>query len=234
VSPATRSTTTSAAGAAPAEGGRAPHALRGVRRPASRAPRAAARPAARAGTRATTRAAAPVAPGRGRGRARTLLLCGAVLVASLLVALLTNIALSRGSYTEHALQAEQTLLAEQEQALTEHLQQVSSPGAVDERAQQLGMVRAPQRAWLVLQAPQEQAVVGSPSAAPTPTPSASGTAPGGDARPSSTATPSSSAAAAEQGAVDTDPGDAGDDTGDDIAAGRATASATAPSGGRTP
>ncbi|PWJ53683.1 hypothetical protein SAMN06264364_11186 [Quadrisphaera granulorum] len=142
------------------------------------------------------------------------MLCGAVLVASLLAALWTNIALSRGSYAEHDLQARRTLLAEQEQALQEHLQEVSSPGAVDERARQLGMVKAPERAWLVLQAPQEQAVVGDPTPASSPTPSGS---------PS--AVPSGSAGAPtgtqlEQGAVDTDSGsDDGDGDG-------ATASST--------
>ncbi|MBC3763913.1 FtsB family cell division protein [Quadrisphaera oryzae] len=220
MTPSTGTTTTTTTTAAQREGGRVPHAPRpprGVRRPVARA----ARPAARTGTRAATRAAAPLAPRAGRGRARTVVLCGAVLVASLLVALWTNIALSGGSYAEQRLQAQQTQLAEQEQALTEHLQQVSSPGAVDQRARQLGLVKAPRRAWLVLQAPQPQAVVGSPTAAPTPTPSDPSADPSStDGSSTATSTPSSSAAAAEQGALDTD----GSAT--DPSAGTPTATAT--------
>lgn len=125
------------------------------------------------------------------GRAATVVLCGAVLVAALLLALWINIALSRGSYAQHDLEAQRTLLAEQQQALEEHLQEVSSASALDARARAMGMVRAPESAWLVLQAPQDQAVVGDPEAATVPTPSTSpsGTA---SASPSSSVSPSAS------------------------------------------
>jgi len=145
-------------------------------------------------------------PGRGpggvlpTGRAATVVLCGAVLVAALLLALWINIALSRGSYDQHRLEGQRTVLAEQEQALDEHLAEVSSASALDARAQAMGMVRAPDSAWLVLEAPQEQAVVGDPEAATTPTPTAT---PGGSSAgaasdaPSASGSPSPSSSASE-------------------------------------
>jgi len=150
-------------------------------------------------------------PGRGpggvlpTGRAATVVLCGAVLVAALLLALWINIALSRGSYDQHRLEGQRTVLAEQEQALDEHLAEVSSASALDARAQAMGMVRAPDSAWLVLEAPQEQAVVGDPEAATTPTPTAtpgSSSAGGSSAgaasdAPSASGSPSPSSSASE-------------------------------------
>lgn len=135
-------------------------------------------------------------PGRGpggvlpTGRAATVVLCGAVLVAALLLALWINIALSRGSYEQHGLEGRRTVLAEQEQALDEHLAEVSSASALDARAQAMGMVRAPDSAWLVLEAPQEQAVVGDPEAATTPTPTET---PGGGASGSPSTSPAGEA-----------------------------------------
>ncbi len=172
--------------------------------PRRRGPRLPGRPG-RAGAGAP-RAAAPLPPGRGSGRATTVLLCGAVLLGALLVALWLNISLSRGSYTQHDLAAQQTQLAEQEQALTEHLQEVSAPAALAASAERLGMVKTPGDTWLVLQSPPEQAVVGEPEVAAAPTASSS-----------ASSTPSSAAA---QGPVD------GDGTAPDAAA--TTAATTAP------
>ncbi|MBF5080828.1 hypothetical protein [Quadrisphaera sp. INWT6] len=176
---------------------------------ARRAPRggAASTPArsARGGVRLGRPTRGGGRPGRGpggvlpTGRAATVVLCGAVLVVALLLALWINIALSRGSYEQHALEAERTQLTEQQQALDEHLAEVSSASALDARARAMGMVRAPDSAWLVLEAPQEQAVVGDPEAATTPTPSA---------------TPSGAPSSASSGSAE--------DEADDEAAGRAS------------
>jgi len=185
------STSTSPRTGTPRAGGAARRAPRGA---AASAP---ARPVRRAvGLGRPTRGGRR--PGRGpggvlpTGRAATVVLCGAVLVAALLLALWVNIALSRGSYEQHALEGQRTVLAEQEQALDEHLAEVSSASALDARAQAMGMVRAPDSAWLVLEAPQEQAVVGDPEAATTPTPTPTA-APSGAAGGSPSSSPSGSA-----------------------------------------
>lgn len=95
--------------------------------------------------------------------AGTVLLCGAVLVAALLCVLALNISLSRGSYAEHELSGRQTSLGESEQALTEHLQAVSAPVALEARARALGMVAGGRPGYLRLD---DGAVLGDPSPAP--------------------------------------------------------------------
>jgi hypothetical protein len=125
-------------------------------------PRAAAAPRTRT-------ADAPAPP----SRLSTVLVCGVLMLATLMAVLLLNIALSRGSYTQAKLAQRQTLLAEQEQQLSQQLDDARAPGVLDARAKALGMVPDPDPGYLRLS---DGAVLGAPTSASTPSAAPSATA----------------------------------------------------------
>lgn len=131
---------------------------RPLREQAARA--VAARPAPRTTARATrpgetARATAPrvrlvAPPSSARRRLPFGLLCGLLVLASLLGVLLLNISLSQGAYELHALQRDQRAAVEERQALAERLESTSSPGELARRATEQGMVPAGPTAFVAL------------------------------------------------------------------------------------
>lgn len=91
-----------------------------------------------------------VAPVRRRSAGGLALLSVGLLGLGLLVLLLLNISIGKGAYTLTALQTEQRRLAEQQQALAEQVEAVSAPHQLAERARRLGMVPAPNPAFVML------------------------------------------------------------------------------------
>ncbi len=153
---------------------------------------AAAMPAT---ARSTRRPSAPARPARSHLRVVTaaprparrmpfIVLCSGVLAAGLLAVLFLNMQLARGSYALHDLQRQSTILAEQQEALTDQVAAIAAPGVLAQRATELGLVPGTSPAFLRL--PDGQ-VLGVPQAAAT--------APGqtGAAERSSSASPSASA-----------------------------------------
>lgn len=97
--------------------------------------------------------------------------CAALLALTLVALLLLNITLARGAYRLHALEQQQDLLKEEQQALSERLAAEAAPGRLAERAAALGMVPNPSPVMLRL----EDGVVlgeGVPATAPPPAPAA--------------------------------------------------------------
>jgi hypothetical protein len=90
------------------------------------------------------------------------LLCITILVGALLGALLLNTSMARGSYQAHALQAELAQLARGDQELNTQLLAHKAPAALAASAGKLGMVPAPELAFLRLS---DGAVLGSPTPA---------------------------------------------------------------------
>lgn len=97
--------------------------------------------------------------------------CAALLALTLVALLQLNIALSRGAYELHELEARQALLVEDQQYLAERLAEQASPARLAERAAALGMVTNPNPALLRLE---DGVVLGDPqpAAAPPPPPAA--------------------------------------------------------------
>ena len=93
--------------------------------------------------------------------------CAALLALTLVALLLLNITLARGAYRLHALEQQQGLLKEQQQALSERLAAEAAPGRLAERAAALGMVPNRTPAMLRLQ---DGAVLGEPAPATAPPP----------------------------------------------------------------
>ncbi|NMR20614.1 hypothetical protein [Cellulomonas fimi] len=102
------------------------------------------------------------APQHTRTRAPFVLLCIAILASSLLGALLLNTSMARGSYEAHDLQIEAAQLARVEQQLSTDLLANKAPGQLAGVARALGMVPAPELAFLRLS---DGAVLGSPTPA---------------------------------------------------------------------
>lgn len=140
----------------------------------------------------TTPALRVVPPRRTAARAPFVLLVSLLLGGGLVLVLLVNTWLAQGSFRLHALQLEQSSLADQTQAMSQTIADESTPQSLAARAAALGMVAAPNP---VFRRP-DGAVLGAatkavaPRAVPTPTLNASA-AP----TPSGSATASSSAAA---------------------------------------
>jgi hypothetical protein len=121
---------------------------------------------------------APAAPERGRVPASRLklvraplttrtrvpfvLLCIAILVGALLGALILNTSMARGSYQAHDLQITLAELARTDQDLNTRLLANKSPGQLAASARTLGMVPAPELAFLRLS---DGAVLGAPTPA---------------------------------------------------------------------
>ncbi|MEJ5914840.1 hypothetical protein [Pseudokineococcus sp. 1T1Z-3] len=146
--------------------GRAP-AARAVR-PGAAASRSAApsrRPEQRPAAEPRVRLLPP--PPSSRRRLPFGVLCGVLVLASLLAVLSLNISLSHGAYHLHEVQARQQAAAEQRQALTETLERTSSPEELGRRAAGLGMVPAGAAGFVTLP---DGTVVGEPVPAPEPPP----------------------------------------------------------------
>ncbi|GAA0324173.1 hypothetical protein [Kineococcus aurantiacus] len=93
--------------------------------------------------------------------------CVLLLTLGLLGLLMTNIAIAGDAYEITDLQVQSQRLSNEQQAVAESLAQQSSPEQLARRAQQLGMVAAPDPVHL-----SEHGVVGKATPAPSPTASA--------------------------------------------------------------
>jgi hypothetical protein len=134
----------------------------------SNAARVAARPAARPAGRAAAPPRLRVVPaGHARTRVRLVLLCVALLTGGLVLLLLLNISLSRGAYELYRGQAQLSRLEEQRQATEEDLLAQQAPQELAARARRLGMVPAPNVAFVRLG---DGRVLGTPTAAARPKP----------------------------------------------------------------
>lgn len=116
------------------------------------------------------RPTAPAAPARPRlrvvrtpamARTRTpfVLLCMAVLAASLLATLVLNTSMAQGEYERFALQTRLAQSAQAEQELSEELARLAAPQHLTEAATALGMVRTTDGGYLRLS---DGAVLGDP------------------------------------------------------------------------
>jgi len=161
----------------------------------SNAARVAARPAARpVGRSVSVPPRLRVVPARrGRSRVRLALSCVGMLALGLVLLLLLNISLSRGAYELYRGQAQLNLLQEQRQATQEDLLVQQAPQRLAARARKLGMVPAPNVAFVrlddgkVLGVP-KPATRPAPTAVPTARPTGTPAAPNGTPKP--TAKPS--------------------------------------------
>lgn len=120
---------------------------------AVRVARPAARPASRPVPRQTGRAAAPrlrvvAAPVHARSRAGLVVGCLALLAVGLVGLLLLNVSLEKGAFVRRQQQAKLDQLLEQRQALLEELAQREAPQSLARRAMALGMVEAPNAAFV--------------------------------------------------------------------------------------
>src|SRR3954447_1437413 len=91
-----------------------------------------------------------VAPAPRRSAGGLALLSVGLLGFGLLVLLLLNISIGKGAYALTELQQQQRELAENKQALAEQVQQESAPQELARRARHLGMVPAPNTAFVRL------------------------------------------------------------------------------------
>jgi len=148
----------------------------------------AARPGGRPAPQARLRV---VAAGHSRVRMRLAVLCIGLLGGGLVLLLLLNISLSRGSYELYQRQAQQNLLAEQVQSLQEDLLAEQAPQTLAARARTLGMVPAPNPAFVRIG---DGKVLGAATPAPVPSPTA---APKPNTAPKPTAAPTRSAPASK-------------------------------------
>ncbi|NCT89977.1 hypothetical protein GXB85_03275 [Cellulomonas sp. APG4] len=102
------------------------------------------------------------APRPARTRAPFVLMCMALLAASLLGALVLNTSMAQGEYDRYELQSTLARSAQQQQELTEQLDRASASPALAQRATELGMVPAGNGGYLRLS---DGAVLGDPRAA---------------------------------------------------------------------
>ena len=157
--------------------------------PASKTARPAGQPRPNPPSLALVPATASAAP-----RAPFVVLVAALLVAGLGGLLFLHTALAEDSFRLHDLQTHSALLANEQQALEQRLALEASPRRLSDRAQQLGMVRSENPAFIRLS---DGRVLGRPKAgvapppppAPKPTPSSSSSA---NATATPTPTPSGS------------------------------------------
>ena len=131
-----------------------------------------------------------VAAGHSRVRMRLAVLCIGLLGGGLVLLLLLNISLSRGSYELYQRQAQQNLLDEQVQSLQQGLLAEQAPQSLAARARALGMVPAPNPAFVRIG---DGKVLGSATPAPTPMPSPTAAARKTTVAPKPTAAPTPSA-----------------------------------------
>lgn len=102
------------------------------------------------------------APAQARSRGPFIVLCMLILMGALLGTLLLNTAMAQGSFERQELTSQLARLTEKEQALTEQLDVLGSPGQLAQRATDLGMVRSPQPAFIRLA---DGVVIGEPTPA---------------------------------------------------------------------
>lgn len=102
------------------------------------------------------------APAHARTRVPFVLLCIGILVAALLGALVLNTSMARGAYEAHDLQIDLAQEARTTQDLSTQISAHNAPGALAASARALGMVPAPELAFLRLA---DGAVLGSPTPA---------------------------------------------------------------------
>ncbi len=114
---------------------------------AVRVPARHARPAARPAP-APPRLRVVSAPTHTRSRAGAVVGCGALLVAGLVTLLLLQMSLERGAYSLQAAQGQARELGEQEQSLREQIEKLQAPQNLAAKAAALGMVEAPNPAFL--------------------------------------------------------------------------------------
>jgi hypothetical protein len=88
------------------------------------------------------------APAAARSRAGAVVGCALLLVAGLVSLLLVQTDLTRGAYTLQETQKQARVLAEQEQSLREELEKLQAPQNLAAAAGRLGMVPAPNPAFL--------------------------------------------------------------------------------------
>lgn len=81
-------------------------------------------------------------PNPGRSLAPYLLLCAAILLGSLVAALLINTQMAVNAYAIHDSQRALNRLLETETALVQQVEEAGSPAALQRRAEELGMERA--------------------------------------------------------------------------------------------
>jgi hypothetical protein len=119
------------------------------------------------------------------------MLVAALLVAGLGGLLFLHTALAEDSFRLHDLQVRAALLQNQQQALEQSLALAASPSRLSNRAQQLGMVRSENPAFIRLS---DGRILGKPKAGVAPPPPPAPT-PTGSASPSASSSPSTSGAA---------------------------------------
>jgi hypothetical protein len=110
-------------------------------------PRPQTRPAARPAATPRLRVVAPVP---GRSRTGLAVLSVTLLVVGLLTLLMLNISIGKGAYTLTELRRAQLQASEQQQALAEQVEERSAPQRLAARAKKLGMVPAPNTAFVRL------------------------------------------------------------------------------------
>jgi hypothetical protein len=140
------------------------------------AARPLARPVVRPAPGARPRPPAPrlkvVAPARSGSRTGLALLAVALLAGGLITLLLLNISLSRGSYQLSDAQGEQRKLTERQQALEEEIEAARAPQHLAARARDLGMVPAPNTAFVELPSGKVRGKPAEAEAPPAPKPKA--------------------------------------------------------------
>ena len=141
------------------------------------AARPLARPALRPAPGTRPRPQAPrlkvVTPARSGSRTGLALLAVALLAGGLLTLLVLNISLSRGSYQLSDAQLEGRKLAERQQALEEEIEAARAPQRLAARARDLGMVPAPNTAFVELPSGKVRGRPAEAKAPPKPKPKAS-------------------------------------------------------------
>jgi hypothetical protein len=119
---------------------------------AVRATRPAARPAARPAGRQPARTSTPLlvvgAPAHARSRAGLVIGCLALLGGGLLCLLVLNVSLEKGAYVLRQQQSDTNRLMGERQALQEQLAALEAPQSLARRASDLGMVSAPNVAFV--------------------------------------------------------------------------------------
>jgi hypothetical protein len=110
--------------------------------------RHATRPVAARPVPASPRLRVVAAPAHTRSRAGAVVGCAVLLVAGLVTLLLLQMSLERGTYALRTAQREARVLREQQQSLDEQLERLQAPQNLASRASALGMVQAPNPAFL--------------------------------------------------------------------------------------
>lgn len=135
-----------------------------VRAPARHAARPAPAPAPQ-----PPRLRVVAAPDHARSRAGAALWCAVLLVAGLVTLLLLQNSLTEGAYDLRTAQQEARKLGEEEQALREQLEKLKAPDNLAAAAGRLGMVPAPNPAFLRVPGGEVLGVPAPGVAAPSPT-----------------------------------------------------------------